>query len=302
MSSSKQEIDELIYGFSFKSIIDAVSDAVVVTKAFPLDFPGPEIVYVNDAFTRMSGYTAEDMLGHSPRIVQSDETDVATRARIRSALNAKESVQVKIKNKSKSGHLYWVELNIVPIVNRVGEVTHFAALQRDISEHIEEVKSLESLSNTDYLTQLLNRRAFEQILASTALDTSKNFSLIMFDIDHFKQVNDLYGHDIGDRVLVSLAALCRSHFRQEDIIARTGGEEFMVLVRASLVEANRIADNLRHKVMQAQVAFEQDQTLSFTVSMGVVAIDSPDIQLLLKKADQAMYSAKKSGRNCVVMG
>lgn len=137
------EIDFLI-----EDVVKFANDIVIVTEAYPLDEPGPKIVYVNEAFTRLTGYTEEEVLGKTPRILQGPGSDPTVRAEIRKALNLKKSIRTTILNYSKSGKKYWLDLNIIPLKNKNGEVTHFAAIERDLTEIKEINKQLLKLNET----------------------------------------------------------------------------------------------------------------------------------------------------------
>lgn len=158
-------------------------------------------------------------------------------------------------------------------------------------------------ARTDVLTGLANRRAFQEEAAcrnSRFQDTGEACSLVMIDIDRFKQVNDVYGHPFGDEVLRTLGATLRDQFRRRDLVTRYGGEEFAVLMPHTEVgEARRLAEAVREAVERTQFEFG-DKSLHLTVSLGVAQMlpqeTMPD---LLKRADQALYAAKHSGRNRV---
>ena len=120
--------------FSIEDVVRFANDIVIVTEAYPLDEPGPKIVYVNQAFTRLTGYTREEVLGKTPRILQGPDSDPKVKAEIREALTRKKSIRTTILNYSKSGKQYWLDINIIPLKNKNGEVTHFAAIERDLTE------------------------------------------------------------------------------------------------------------------------------------------------------------------------
>ena len=192
------------YDFDFKDIVEYAKDIIIVTKADLIEEPGPEIIYVNKAFTELTGYTPEDVIGKNPRILQSAGTDPDTRQRIRDGLENKVPVRVTIKNYSKTGEAYWLDLSILPLKNSDGEVTHFVAIERDVSHQKRVEEKLKVLTRTDPLTGLLNRRAFDELSASELSRfkrTNESYSLLMLDIDHFKLINDQYGHVAGDLVI-----------------------------------------------------------------------------------------------------
>lgn len=161
-------------------------------------------------------------------------------------------------------------------------------------------------SGRDPLTHLLNRR-FMPSLLSREIDIYRHsgqvFSLLLIDVDHFKQVNDLHGHDAGDAILQALARILIGAVRGSDFVFRYGGEEFMVLcVETASADALLIAEEIRKTVMSEKIALREGNTLEVTVSIGISTFDgNPDYTKLLGKADRALYSAKKSGRNCCIL-
>jgi diguanylate cyclase (GGDEF)-like protein len=159
---------------------------------------------------------------------------------------------------------------------------------------------------TDSLTSLYNRRHFFS-LANREFSHAKRYerplASLMLDIDHFKNINDSYGHVAGDRVLIEMAKLCRGVLRATDICARYGGEEFVFLMPETTLDgAQQMAERLRLSILELNISVEE-LTLNITASLGVAVIDSecPDIEELLKRGDQAMYAAKSGGRNRVVV-
>jgi len=289
-------------GFSFKDIVDRVTDIVVVTKAEPLAPPGPVIVYVNEAFTRISDYTANEMMGGNPRRLQAEATDAVTKRRIRSALEAKQPVRATLLNRSKDGRSYWVELNIVPLRDCTGRVTHFAAIERDITEQKRLEDELAEQARSDPLTGLFNRRAFFEMAEAEASRLRRHggvAALLLLDIDHFKSINDEYGHPVGDRALRALAQHCRQSLRAHDAIGRIGGEEFAVLLPTmSLAGAAEVAERLRLGISRLALP-ANDGTFGFTVSIGIAPLSISDggFAACLSAADGALYRAKREGRN-----
>lgn len=292
------------YDFSFMDIVENAKDVIVVTRAEPIDEPGPEIVYVNKAFTELTGYSIEEVLGKTPRMLQSAGTDKESRAKIRKALLEKKPVRTTIKNYSKSGEEYWLDLSILPLADDHGNITHFVAIERNVTEQKALEKSLSELSRIDALTGVFNRRAFNEILEneySRFRRIADKYSLLMLDIDHFKKVNDSYGHIAGDEALVELAKICGSNIRLHDTLSRLGGEEFCILLpHTNKDNAALIAEKLRKCIADTPIVTERD-TIRLTVSIGVSEVDDSDKDCLdtLKRADAKLYEAKNSGRNNV---
>lgn len=159
-----------------------------------------------------------------------------------------------------------------------------------------------NLAHTDELTQLYNRRHFVNLAENCIHDWPRYSStcLLMFDVDHFKQINDSYGHDVGDRVLQLIADTARKEMRHSDVLARFGGEEFIILLSdTQLQDALVIAERIRNSIQQQYLYARPELILKFTVSIGIAELEShtQDLDDLIKKADVALYAAKKSGRN-----
>ena len=183
---------------------------------------------------------------------------------------------------------------------------------REQARHI--AMSLESLFNQnseldagrDVLTQLLNRKFLPVVLAKEvqyARQSASAFSVLTVDIDHFKQINDRYGHEGGDVVLQQVAAVLNNNIRGGDYLFRLGGEEFlMVLVDTSSVGAVNVAEKLRAQIAREVFHLPGNQKSSITISTGVATFDGhPDYQRILRQSDEALYRAKAQGRNCVVI-
>jgi diguanylate cyclase (GGDEF)-like protein len=163
---------------------------------------------------------------------------------------------------------------------------------------------LNELAHTDELTQLNNRRQFVHIAERRVLDSrNQSCSLLLFDVDNFKRINDQYGHDIGDLVLKHIAEISRQQMRTDDILARFGGEEFIALLtHTHLDHACQIAERLRQKIAAQTLVVNNEQSIQFTVSIGVAEFhpNQSNLNGLIKAADIALYYAKKNGRNQVI--
>lgn len=288
--------------FSFRDIVELAQDVIIVTRAEPLDPPGPVIVYVNPAFTRLTGYSREEAIGQNPRILQGNETDEETTHLIRARLENDEPVHVAIENYSKDGRSYWLDLSIMPLRNSSGKTTHFVAIERDISLQKRLERQLMELALRDPLTGLFNRRKYYETIDSKwshFRDSKEPFALIDLDLDEFKSVNDTFGHDTGDEVLLAIAAIVRTHCRPQDLAARVGGEEFsVVLENVSAEEAMATAENIRSQIASEPIPTSSGP-LHLTASLGVTVSDPRDTTptQVVKRADEALYLSKRQGRN-----
>ncbi|MFI3218304.1 MAG: diguanylate cyclase, partial [Methylococcales bacterium] len=181
--------------------IDHLNDAIVITEAEPINNPGPRIVWANRVFYERNGYSPNEIIGQTPRILQGPKSDRAAIKRIRVALEKWQSIRVEVLNYRKDRSTYWNELEIVPVANEKGWYTHWVSVQRDITERKLIEEQLHQLAFYDPLTKLPNRRLLNDRL-SQAIASSKRsgyYGALMFlDMDNFKQLNDSYGHELGD--------------------------------------------------------------------------------------------------------
>jgi diguanylate cyclase (GGDEF)-like protein/PAS domain S-box-containing protein len=293
---------------SFFQIAETANDIIIVTTP-DLDPPGPAIIYVNPAFTRLTGYSAEEAIGLSPRILQGPGTSRKTLDAIRAALRKGHPVREKVLNFAKCGAPYWLDLRIEALRDAQGVITHFAAIERDVTMDKRRLDELEFVADRDALTGIPNRRALLRAIeaeikatrvigdASTELN---GLCLAFIDVDHFKRINDELGHAAGDAVLFGMADRLAENVRRSDMLGRIGGEEFAVCMpRITPSDAIALAERLRSAVSAAP--FETlSGPVSVTVSIGVAALQKRDsLGRLMKRADTAMYAAKKSGRDRV---
>ncbi|WP_026300916.1 sensor domain-containing diguanylate cyclase [Thioalkalivibrio sp. ALE23] len=304
----------------FERAMKAINDAVIITDARRRDNP---IIWVNDTFEKLFGYPREEVLGRNCRFLQNDESEQEGVREVRGALRREEPVQTLVRNYRCDGEPLWIQLSLAPVCDAHKRVTHYVGVQRDLTElkraeeelerrvaertaALQEANQrLERIASTDPLTGIANRWYFlevaERELRRRAANDS-SVSLLMLDLDHFKRVNDTWGHPVGDRVLHGLADTLRDSLRPLDLSGRFGGEEFLVLLPGvDAEEACEIAERLRRAV--AAMAIEHEgETIRVTVSIGVAISDGErDIDGLICKADNALYRAKSEGRDRVVI-
>ena len=205
-----------------------------------------------------------------------------------------EDLRENLRRHSKEkNEIYKLKVAILKMVEALDQ--HIRQLQR-------ERESFENLAFTDPLTGLYNRRMFLEI-AKKKLNEAKRYSeplsIIMLDIDHFKRINDTYGHDIGDVALKFLASILKNNVRASDIIARWGGEEFIILLpKTELKQAYKVAEKIRRIVEMSTIELPDGERLRFTISLGVSSFAGyEDLEELIKQADIALYEAKRKGRN-----
>ena len=285
----------------FRSVVDAAYDAIITMDQ------QHNITLFNRAAEMLFGYSQDEILGQPvtkllPERFRSRHDGYVNQF-AQSPVNSRQmDERNRIYGLHQDGSLVPVEIAISKI--NVNGVLEFTAIIRDIADRIHLMDLLQKQATTDELTRLPNRRAFTDT-AENILRGDKPVSIYILDIDHFKHVNDTWGHDRGDEVLKALAEVGRAGSRKMDIFARLGGEEFVgVLPATDLAQAKEIAEKLRIAIEQQLFEFnwKDGQAIPFTVSIGVSTRHEGehDLTTVLKRADEALYVAKESGRNRVI--
>ncbi len=288
----------------FKQIVENANDVILVTDSL-IERPGPRITYVNQAFERLTGYTSDEVIGKTPRILQGPDTSSKSTSAIKQALISVNPIKISIQNYTKDNRPYWAELSIIPLYDKSGDVEHFAAIQREITAQKAYEAELLEISHKDPLTGAYNRRYSDSVMSQwfKVPDGKSRKSILMMDIDNFKKVNDLYGHQAGDKYLAETVALIENFLRSSDAICRTGGEEFLVLLPdTDLSDAEHIASRVR-KAIEDMVIKNDEHLIQTTISVGLTMIREGDTEIkeVLDRADSALYRAKHSGKNRIVL-
>lgn len=293
------------FSLVFQALVENTNDVIMVLDATPLSKGGPRIVYVNPAFEKLMGYTADEVVGQNPKILQGPGTDDKTRYKMRKAMRDGSSIRTQILNYDKAGNELWLDINMVPLFDESGKLTYYAAIERDLTEHKKLQAQLESMATIDSLTGLANRQAFLQRAKNEfhrARRYTRPLTVVMIDIDHFKTINDHYGHATGDEVLRQTAEICQRSLRGTDFMGRVGGEEFVLLLPdTEHNSACHVAERMRTQLYETPIVVENDIRLNITASFGVAPMtgDDSDFNTVLERADEAMYHAKHDGRNQV---
>jgi diguanylate cyclase (GGDEF)-like protein/PAS domain S-box-containing protein len=248
-------------------------------------------------FCEFYGYTKDELVGQNISIISSKKLPSSIYKEMWSFILSGKSWSGEVENITKNGTLKWVQLSINPVIDSSGNLVEFNAFYHDITSK----KLLEELYIRDTLTGLYNRAYFEKYIASIKKSQRKTdtpFALIIADIDHFKSINDTFGHQVGDEALKGVASTLNLLLRSDDIIARWGGEEFVIMLKdIDLENAIKIANKLRIAVEEKEIIKDRKITCSFGVSLYNL---DDDIDEVFKKADEALYKAKNSGRNRVL--
>lgn len=261
--------------------------------------PDSTIVEVSDAFEEISGYSKEELLGKSISIVKHPEQNTHIMEELKSTISNKQVWIGNIKNRKKDGSEYWVQQTIIPKIDEENNNTEsFLSINVDITAKIE----LEKMASTDKLTNIYNRRMLDQFLQveiEIANRHKEELSLIILDIDHFKHVNDNFGHLTGDKILSELSNVISNNLRTSDIFGRYGGEEFLIICpKTNKHNAFILAEKLRIIIEN----FEFSEVGKKTVSIGISDLELNDsVESLFQRADEALYEAKNSGRNKTIV-
>lgn len=271
-------------------------EAVVITD------PNTTILSVNHAFTTITGYSAEAVIGQTPRILKSDIHPEAFYQAMWEEINANGRWQGEIWNRRANGDIYPQWSGITTVKNTQGEVTAYIGVFMDISEHVEAQRRIEHLAHHDPLTGLPNRvllrDRFQQIRArSQRLNTLAG--MLYLDLDHFKNINDTLGHPAGDLLLQQAAQRLIERVRDVDTVSRIGGDEFVVLL-SDIDSVENLGEVAQKILVSLALPFEIEQTcfsLSCSIGISICPDDGDDFDSLLKKADTALYQAKSRGRN-----
>lgn len=275
--------------------LETVSEGSLITDA------ERKTIYANTAFTTITGYRADDIIGTNCRFLQGPETSAETVDAMRHALSAGEVFQGEILNYRANGQPFWNHLTITPLLDDDGAITHFVSVQRDITSIVEERDQLSFEATHDTLTGLPNRAGLRRHVARELADAQVEgtaVAIVVMDLDLFKQVNDEHGHQAGDEVLVEFARRATAALRRGDYVARLGGDEFVVVIsdlnRAIALDLIREVLRRVHSVVDRPFAVPEGEA-PLGVSAGVAVF--PDHALtaaeLYRLGDEALYAAKK---------
>lgn len=282
------------------SAVEASPNGIMITNREGV------IEYVNPRSEQISGYTLQESIGKTPRLFKSAfTTKGACKSMWRTIIDGQEWVG-ELENKRKNGEAYWARMYVAPIKNQQQEITHFVAIQEDVTEARALASELSHRAMHDDLTGLVNRSEFERRLTNLvneARSKDEQHALCFLDLDQFKVINDTCGHIAGDELLRQLGRQLSKLTRKHDTLARLGGDEFGILMEhCDVQQAHRVADEIRKVVESFQFVWES-QIFTIGVSIGMTRIDqqTDSATEVLKQADSACFAAKNSGRNCVYM-
>ncbi|MBV8634865.1 MAG: diguanylate cyclase [Burkholderiaceae bacterium] len=275
---------------------EQASDAMIITDA------AEKIVRVNRKFTSLTGYEAEEVLGQTPAILRSGKNDPKLFTNVWNAINTTGQWQGEIWNRKKNGRLFVAELTISAIINHHSKASYYLGVYRDITAAKEEQLKKQQQETREAHTFLLNRPAFFQHLsefcASCGKPANGQGALLLMNLDHFRDINDLYGVSAGDDVLYEAARRLRKSLRDSDIIGRLDGDEFAVIIQGLASESDiaKVTDKILER-LTAPYDLGNRKHVTVSCSIGLAPLNGKACQsdTLLRQASQAMRDAKRKG-------
>lgn len=286
---------------TFKAIMEQSPVSFMLT-----DING-NIEYVNQKFLELTGYREEEVIGQNPRILKSGFQTKRFYQTLWATITSGRQWTGDIRNKKKNGEIMWEHICLTPILDEDGSIMRFLAVQEDISRRKLMEDELRIQARTDMLTGVMNRRYFMENAEKRLLKTRTDHEIaafLMIDIDRFKDINDSFGHNMGDKAIRIVASQCQKMLKKGDLFGRIGGEEFGALIFSSDQEDYyQIADTIRYGVEIIDFLYEQEEKIPLRISIGLTVYRPGEdtLETLMHRADVALYQAKKDGRNRVVL-
>ncbi|MCZ4305025.1 EAL domain-containing protein [Zoogloeaceae bacterium G21618-S1] len=293
LSEERQTSDRLRLAAQF---FNNAAEGITITS------PDGVIEMVNPAFTRITGYSAEEALGQTPKLLHSGRHSDAFYQRMWDSLAQNGRWQGEIWNRRKSGEIYPEWLDISPVRNDQDQLIHYLGIFSDISAAKTSEAQLEHMAQHDALTDLPNRSLLNDRIATAIRRASRDrrtVAIMFLDLDHFKDINDSYGHETGDTVLKHVAMRLHECVRDEDTVARLGGDEFVVLMEdiEDAEQADQAAERILASLIPPIGQNGQEFFIGASIGVSLYPRDGDSVEALLRNADTAMYQAKQLGRN-----
>ena len=280
----------------FAEIFENTAEGIMLTDA------NKRIVQVNDAFRQITGFSQQDAVGKTPAILSSGRHTIGFYKEMWKTIKESGRWSGEIWNRKKNGAVFPELLTINSLKNEQGEVTHYVGIFSDISKLKSSQEKLKHLTHYDALTDLPNRALLVERVEQAirhANRTSNRVALVMLDLDRFKHINESYGHTVGDKLIADVANNLRHVVRDDDTLARVGGDEFVLLFEdiEDIAKLGFMTERIQ-RALAAPIELP-DQIVNMTASMGICVYpeDGANASELIRNADAAMFHAKAQGRN-----
>lgn len=290
----RKRIDEKLHLLS--RIYEQTRDGITITNT------AGEIVDVNPVFCDITGYSRDEVIGQNPSMLSSGKQSAEFYAEMWRTIEQSGYWQGEVWNRKKNGEIYAELLTISSIQDDESNTSHYVGLFSDITLNKEQQRALELMAHYDVLTQLPNRTLFADRFNQAIAHCKRNDTLLaicFLDLDEFKPVNDTYGHDVGDQLLIQVAERIKSNIREEDTVSRQGGDEFTILLGdiESPFHGEQMLERLNRSLAQPYLIDNNIISISASIGVAIYPMEESDLDTLLRHADQAMYQAKVAGRN-----
>ncbi|MDI1310063.1 MAG: EAL domain-containing protein [Methylotenera sp.] len=293
ITASKQAEEKLSLA---ASVFTNARECILITDAFG------SIIEVNDTFSLVTGYSREEAIGQNPRMLQSGRQSPEFYAEMWKSLLEKGHWYGEVWNRRKNGKVYAELLTISAVQNTAGQVQNYVALFTDITAMKEHQSQLEHIAHYDALTNLPNRVLLADRLSQAMVQCQRHqqsLAVAFLDLDGFKEVNDAHGHNVGDELLITLSQRMKEALREDDTLARIGGDEFVAVLPdlAKVEDCQPVLDRLLQVAADPVTVGEIELKVTASIGVAIYPQDHVDADHLLRHADQAMYVAKQAGKN-----
>jgi diguanylate cyclase (GGDEF)-like protein/PAS domain S-box-containing protein len=285
LSAKNAELKSMKYALDQSSIVGITDSKGTIT-------------YVNDTFCKISKYSREELIGKNHNILNSHYHPREFFVDMWRTITQKKVWKGEIKNKAKDGSYYWVDTTIVPFLNGQGKPYEYVSIRTDITPQKKAQEEIYHLAYYDLLTGILNRNGLYKSLEKLLKNADEEVAFLFLDLDRFKSVNDTFGHKTGDELLRAVAERMSKLVERDHIISRYAGDEFIIVLRkSSQEEAVEIAQKIINSFSVPFILSDEEIYTTFSIGISLYPSDGVSKETVIKNADNAMYLAKKKGKN-----